>query len=269
RWPDSAETSVRLLRALSSGRRSFQGAPWWVSTPEMQRRFLAWMLTRRGHLHEAYALAPAYVIRFSGNRGNPYVTLALLGGIPPETAAATLRSALDSLSPATLRFINAVVPWWFAERDTASLLAFIRKTDSLALGAADPGLRALAPYSAAHARAYVTLLRRDSTTALAAFAALPDSVCILTACEYWKLTQARLLAAVGRDREAGAILDRWKGQNPLSHLEAARIAERLGDRDRAIRRYQYVIDVWRHADPVLQGYVAEAKKGLERLVGEQ
>jgi len=30
-----------------------------------------------------------------------------------------------------------------------------------------------------------------------------------------------------------------------------------------------VADVWRHADPELQPYVAEAKEGLSRLTSEQ
>lgn len=46
------------------------------------------------------------------------------------------------------------------------------------------------------------------------------------------------------------------------------MAERLGDREKAIRSYQYVADVWRHADAELQPYAAEAKEGLSRLTGE-
>jgi hypothetical protein len=51
-------------------------------------------------------------------------------------------------------------------------------------------------------------------------------------------------------------------------LERARVAEQLGDRETASRDYQYVADVWRHADPQLQPYVTEAREALARLAGE-
>ena len=51
-------------------------------------------------------------------------------------------------------------------------------------------------------------------------------------------------------------------------LERARVAERLGDREKAIRAYQYVANLWRHADPELQPYVTEAREGLGRMTGE-
>src|SRR5258705_306250 len=44
-----------------------------------------------------------------------------------------------------------------------------------------------------------------------------------------------------------------------------RIAERLGDLTTARRAYQDVADDWRHADPELAGYVAEANAGLARV----
>ena len=46
------------------------------------------------------------------------------------------------------------------------------------------------------------------------------------------------------------------------------MAERLGEREMAARDYQYVMGVWRHADPQLQPYVAEAREGLMRVSGE-
>ena len=53
----------------------------------------------------------------------------------------------------------------------------------------------------------------------------------------------------------------------LATLERGRIAERLGQRDKAIQSYRFVADVWRNADPELQPYVGEARDGLKR-VGE-
>jgi hypothetical protein len=46
------------------------------------------------------------------------------------------------------------------------------------------------------------------------------------------------------------------------------VAERMGDREKAARDYQYVVAVWRHADPELQPYVTEAREALTRLAAE-
>jgi hypothetical protein len=44
----------------------------------------------------------------------------------------------------------------------------------------------------------------------------------------------------------------------LAALDAARAAERLAQRQRAAGHYQFVVDVWRHADAELGPYVREA-----------
>jgi hypothetical protein len=89
-------------------------------------------------------------------------------------------------------------------------------------------------------------------------------------CYYEKLTEARLLNRLGQARRAGAVLDRWvwSGGNALlvfGVLERGRIAEGLGERRKAKDSYQFVIDVWRQADPQLQSYVTEARNGLTRV----
>jgi len=93
-------------------------------------------------------------------------------------------------------------------------------------------------------------------------------------CLYEKLIEARLLAAEGQAQQAGAVLDQWvwKAEGPffvLGRLERARIAEALGERQKAIDSYKFVIDVWRHADPELEPYIREARAGLERLAAER
>jgi tetratricopeptide (TPR) repeat protein len=125
-------------------------------------------------------------------------------------------------------------------------------------------------YAADAARAYVALARGDTIGALRAIAALPDSACRLGSvdCGIHKLTEARLLRAVGRHREAMELLDRWAGLEPLAVLERGRLAERLGDREKAAKAYTFVAAVWRDADPELRGYVLEAHRGLQRLAGE-
>ena len=69
-------------------------------------------------------------------------------------------------------------------------------------------------------------------------------------------------------RRAAELLDRWSQLEPLAVLERARLAERLGESQMAIKSYQFVADMWRHADPELQPFVQEARSGLDRVMGE-
>jgi hypothetical protein len=83
----------------------------------------------------------------------------------------------------------------------------------------------------------------------------------------------QLLSARHDDEKATRLLDRWLidlevPSQVLWTLERARVAERVGDRAKASRDYQYVADGWRHADAQLQPYVTEAREALARLAGE-
>ena len=134
--------------------------------------------------------------------------------------------------------------------------------------------RSYAGYLSDAARAYLALARADSATALKSLAALPDTMCMVNDCFFEKLTEARLNAARGHDREAERILDQWlqtRDRSPLfvlGTLERGRIAERLRDPELAVESYQFVVNIWHHADPELQPFVAEARAGIARLRGE-
>jgi serine/threonine-protein kinase len=269
-WPDSAETAVRLLRSLAFGHHDFAGSQSWIRDSFSRRRMLAFTLTQRGHLHEAYRLDPAFAGTPSGPWQDQYARLALLGAVPVDTAAVVFHQELEGDLP-RVTALAPVLPWWFAQRDTTALARFAWRADSLARHQpARPVANVMSHYVADAARAYVILARGDTAVALRAFAALPDSACGrgLVDCRAQKLTEARLLQAVGQGRRASELLDRWAGLEPPAVLERARLAERLGDREKAVKSYQFVADVWRHADPELRPYVLEARKGLERLKGE-
>jgi hypothetical protein len=155
--------------------------------------------------------------------------------------------------------------------DTATIERFGRSVDSLARAGVPAVLRPRLRLAGALAQAYLALARRDTTAALRRFEAIPDTLCI--SCVIDRLTKARLLAARGRDREADALLgvrvSRMPAMlEPLYALERARVAERLGMRERAIDAYQLVADAWIHADPDLQPFVREAKAALKRLGAE-
>ena len=52
----------------------------------------------------------------------------------------------------------------------------------------------------------------------------------------------------------------------LATLELGRVAERLGEREKAIESYRFVTEAWRRADSeLLQPYVSEARAALARL----
>jgi hypothetical protein len=182
--------------------------------------------------------------------------------------------------PPAVVALAPVLPWWFAQRDTIALLRFAWRVDSLARrDSARPLANVARRYVADAARAYIILAREGSAAALLAFASLPDSACGLwwISCRAQKLTEARLLEVVDENRRAMELrdrwaaldpLDRWAGQEPLVVLEQARLAERLGDREKAVKSYQFVANVWRHADPELQRYVGEARSALARLTRE-
>ena len=91
---------------------------------------------------------------------------------------------------------------------------------------------------------------------------------------YERLTLARLLAALGREREALDVLDReFPSGVAISArgtwaLERARLAEKLGQPEKARHWYGFVARLWRHGDPELRPAVDEAREALTRLTGE-
>jgi hypothetical protein len=130
-------------------------------------------------------------------------------------------------------------------------------------------------YWYASAPAYIALARRDTTTALRVFVAIPDTLC--PDCFLERLVVAQLLSARHQDRTAVQVLEQpvnpgLEGETVgaiLWALERGRVNERLGNRDRALEAYGFVAAVWRHADPELQPIVEEARGGLRRLGGER
>jgi hypothetical protein len=174
------------------------------------------------------------------------------------------------------------LPWWLARRDTASLARFALRAEQEARSQTSARGKLRSRYLHAAAMAYLALARADSAQALRLFQAIPDTLGLESDRFYEKLTEARLLEALGRSRQAGAVLDRWVwtggvnylaflGWGPffvLAVLERGRIAEGLGDRQKATDSYQFVLDVWRRADPQLQPFVVEARNALTRLRSE-
>jgi hypothetical protein len=96
-----------------------------------------------------------------------------------------------------------------------------------------------------------------------------DSLC-LDGCDLVRFAKGRVLASQGRYEEAKQVFTpRYRTVvaplTPLFLLERARVSERLGDDERALRDFQFVARAWRAADPALRQYAEEATASIERL----
>ncbi len=245
----------------------------------MYRQYLALELAFRGHLREAYDVDRRLLLDPNASRFtdflDPFLGLSLLGVIPESLAATTYGHAIEvgkawPASPlGTARQLRGL-PWWLARKDTASMAQFVLRAGHEAQRQRSAHGKLQSRYLQVAGTAYLALARADSAQALRLFQTIPDTLCLENNCYYEKLTEAQLLKARGRAREAGAVLDHWawSGGGPLcalGMLERARIAEGLSERQKAMDSYQFVVDVWRRADPQLQPFVIEARNALTRL----
>jgi hypothetical protein len=259
RMPDTLETAIAIARVLAS--HTWSMTP--INRPGFGARLLATAMLTRGHLRAGGEAQPE----------NEYLTIfadaAIIGAVPAERAANRFRKEL-STPRAT---IGAAFPWWASHRDTVSLRTAASHADSI--GRANPARRPLQAYLWASANAYLALVRGDTTGAIQQFLALPKGACPY--CYQDQLTVARLLVDRGRDREAWPILRGEHASSTLApfptsvlwELLRGRVAERIGERELAIRSYSWVTGMWRNADPELQPYVTEAREGLARLTSER
>jgi len=115
-------------------------------------------------------------------------------------------------------------------------------------------------------RAYVALARSDTATATKLFEALPDTVVNVP---FDAFVRARL---IGRSdpKRAIALLERHTPNPDLLYtareLERGRLAERVGDKERAVDAYSFVAAAWRDPDsPQLRDAAKEARDALQRL----
>jgi len=257
RWPDTAETVLRIARATAA--RSRVGPPVWSDTT-VNRQRLTGLLASRGHLREAYAGAGTRFAQFYGVFG-------VFGVMPPDTVKAAINRRPIGSAPVPGQWLW----WWESRADTMALRRFAQSADSVAAQRAPPFGRGYWQFLAGWARASEAFARRDTIEALRRFDALPDSLCPL--CLAQPLSKARVLAAAGRNREALALVDRTlPGSTTIDRiiyrLETARLSDKVGNRDLAMAAYQDVMNAWRHADPELQPFVAEARAAIARLRGE-
>jgi len=255
RWPDSAETALRFLRALARHPRSSKS---FAQDSGKLASYLPLQLAYRGRLHEAYLAM--------GNRpGRLFAQLALLGAIDPDTASAVFAQWLAAGRPEA----RTALPWWAARGDTTSILALLRLYRAKSMQARAER-KAYPEYDSQAAQAYMFLARRDTTNAVKAFALLSDTLCLR--CDQDHLTTARLLRK-GRDFGAADKILRQRLYSLVTPaeiviaLERGKVAEAAGQRDVALRSYRLVIRAWARGDPEVQGLVQDAQAGIRRLGG--
>jgi tetratricopeptide (TPR) repeat protein len=265
RWPDSARTAERLARRI------LKDPP-----PRASRVDSVWLgysaliaLTARGHIREGLRswqdTLPSALV----------VDLARYGAVPAESADTRAASLLRRNPLRT----TVALDWWYQRGDTASLAKAARAAeDTLRLlkpiTPADSATLRYATIARGAAMGLLALSRGDSAEALRQFLTMPDSMCGGRSCSGLRVSE--LLAASGRPEEAARVLDKWLPvmiPQPFEYvpslLARARLAERLGDRETAVRHYEYVRAAWSEGDPDARKYAEEATKGLERLTGDR
>ena len=254
--PDSIEAAVQIGRAIVKKPLAVRG----LVVDSGTRAFpLVAALVQRGHLREAVRHADPV----PGLLGFP----ALAGVLEPNSASRVFARALENGNAWAL---GAAQHFWAWNRDTSSLRALVHWSDSVGGDTSTGGSRLSARIFSRSARAYLALVREDTTGALRELEAIPDTLC--PNCGGERLFKARLLASRGRDREALALLDQslhtydqwWVPW----HLERARVGERLGLRERAVEDYRVVTGLWRDPDPDLRPLRDEARAALARLTAE-
>ncbi|MDQ3698149.1 MAG: serine/threonine protein kinase, partial [Gemmatimonadota bacterium] len=216
RWADSAEMAVMLARELAQRTVALE-------RPDsiFARRRLAAQLAYRGHASEAYSV-------LGTPRSRLLAELALLGAVPPDTAAAIFAAwTRDDRGEASF-----ALPWWAARGDTAAIAALALRSAAITSAGHNPVTGSRDRYDAAAIQAYAALARRDSAEAIRQFGALPDTLCL--ACALDRLTKARLFASRGMLREAAALLDErlptlLSPTEVMFALERARVSKQLQD----------------------------------------
>ncbi|HET6761687.1 MAG TPA: hypothetical protein VFH13_06280, partial [Gemmatimonadaceae bacterium] len=255
RWPDSAETALRFLRAVARHPRSSKS---FTQDSVKLASYLPLQLAYRGRLHEAYLAM--------GNRPSRlFAQLVLLGAIDPDTASRVFAQWLADSRPEA----RSALPWWATRGDTASIVALLRVYRAKS-AQARAEKKTYPEYDSQAAQAYLFLAHSDTASAANAFGLLSDTLCLR--CDQDHLANALLLAKRRNFVAADKILRQrlYSYLTPgeiIMALARGKVAEAAGQRDIALRSYRLVVSAWARGDPEVQGHVQEAQAGIRRLGG--
>jgi eukaryotic-like serine/threonine-protein kinase len=223
------------------------------------REHLASALAYRGHVREAATIG-AQNPRFIAE-------LALLGGFTRDSAS----NVFDTWLRTRVSHARLALSYWALHGDSARARRLLAQMEERARGSQPSLSRTLAEQGIAEARFFLALARHDTVSAVRLIPQLVDSLC-LDGCDLIRFAKARVLASEGRNEEAQQLFTPAYRTivaplMPLFLLEHARVSERLGQRELALRDYQFVARAWSRADPELRAYVDESSQAIERLGG--
>ncbi len=221
-------------------------------------------LLKSGRFREAASVVDA--------RSQPqqFASAALLGALPDHRAQPVFAAWLNQADPPfeCLRLLD----WWAQRGDVASINRCTAKRVRELQGDSASAIRRMARPIANLGEAFGALARHDTLRAVRVFDTFPDSLCPVW-CWFALEPRARLLAAVGRPREAlelaflrSHVDFAFSAMTAPWALSRARLATQMGD-DRAIAAYRVVAETWAHADSSLQPMVSEAAAAIRRLGG--
>jgi serine/threonine-protein kinase len=247
RWRDTAEVGVRLLSVMDRRQRR---------DTRRLRSFLSLQYAYRGRFAEAYDA-------MAGRPSRLYAEMALIGALPPTHADSVLERWIPIDSAGHTAAVRTALAWWATAGDVQALERVRVELARRRAAAPTDDARRAALASLRALEGYEALARRDTSAALRAFDALPDTLCL--GCYVDRLTHGRLLAASGRLTEADVVLRErlWTFVTPIEILfllERARVHARLGRQAEAARGFDMVIEAWQRGDQgSAQRYVAAAR----------
>ncbi|MGQ0642034.1 MAG: protein kinase domain-containing protein [Gemmatimonadaceae bacterium] len=250
---DSAETQVSMAGAMRSAIESGRVPQAFLAIARLSaaQGFLA-----RGHVREALQTAPG---------ASPVVVQAVLVSV--LSADSVDRVVVRELARPHNLNSPAALMWYTMRGDSVGIARIVESFRRSQRGFFPAPLLA----------GVLSLARRDTAAAIRSLT-MPDAVC-LTWCAFARFHLARLLTARGDDAAAARLYD--QDYNPVGSLRSTNIVEsistviwmldrgrvnqRLGNRDKAIDSYAYVVAAWQNPDPELKPYVDEARRGLSAL----
>ena len=140
-------------------------------------------------------------------------------------------------------------PFLAMVHDTAALLKAAAQIEKLVNRDTSARQRPVSQYLASSLRAYAALAKGDTATATRLFDALPDTLAINIPFDLFM--RARLIGrqrSAARNRAPRAHMAVSTCCIPPGELERGRLAEKIGDKERAVDAYAFVATVWQNAD---------------------
>jgi hypothetical protein len=224
---------------------------------------LTFALAWRGHFRAAYTLL--------GNRpSNLFAALALLGGVPSDSAGVVFKELLTKpIWPPTR--LPTALPWWAARRDTVALKKAMQQAF---WGSRRARLENEGAYSrrlADASQAFLFLATGDTLAGILKLRSLVDTACPMCFLDRYFL--AKLEVEAGRYEQSDELLSRELADPVILNtpmfipwaLLRGLEREQRGDQRRAREDFETVDRAWQNGDPEAQVFARLATRALQRV----